>query len=53
MAERNLSIESIKAVINSSSQKRFLRNGDNGGQTLVAIAEIRHGECWIITGYYA
>jgi uncharacterized protein YjhX (UPF0386 family) len=44
-------------------EQRELRIGANGGKvnefkkdangrTLIVIAEIRHRECWILTGYY-
>ena len=65
-AERSLSFEDLKSVVNYPDQKmptgrtgkgahkgsvfKFLKRVD--GQTLVAVAEIRNSDCWIITGYY-
>lgn len=62
-AERRLNTDDIKAAILSPTKRKFLKKGKNGGRltrfektaggkTLVVIAEIKAGECWIVTAYY-
>jgi hypothetical protein len=62
-SERNLSFEDLKNVVNYSDSKQRQGKGAHGGQltrfrksvdgkTLVAVAEIKGNECWIVTGYY-
>jgi len=63
LAERFLNADDVKAVIHSSSERRFLKIGVHGGKlsryrktaggrTLLAVAEIKGGKCWIVTAYY-
>jgi len=62
-SERNLSFEDLKNVVNYPESKQRQGSGAHGGQltlfrkpvdgrTLVAVAEIKGNDCWIVTGYY-
>ena len=62
-SERDLSFENLKNVVSYSDRKQTFGRGQHGGticrffkkvdgRTLVCVAEIKNGECWIITGYY-
>jgi hypothetical protein len=63
LTERHLNADDVKAVVRSSFGQKFLKRGihggklsrfsqTEGGRTLVVIAEIKGGECWIATAYY-
>ena len=62
-SERNLSFEDLKNVVNYPDSKQKSGRGAHGGQLtvfrksvdgkiLVAVAEIKNQDCWIVTGYY-
>ena len=61
--ERDISIESMKAVVNYPEGKRQQYRGLNGGfvckfsktvdsKTLVVIAEVKKSECWLISAFF-
>ena len=62
VAERGLSIEHIKNVVNYSREAEDLNVGKNGGKlkkfrksngrTIIVIAEIKNQDCWLATAYY-
>jgi hypothetical protein len=63
LAERDLSLENVKNVVRYSDSTENLSRGRHGGnlkrfkkmvdnQTLVVIAELKRGECWLATAYY-
>ena len=63
LAERGLSAECVKNVVHYATDVRHLRTGQNGGKvamyrkaveakTLAVVAEIRNGNCWLLTAYY-
>jgi len=62
IAERGLSLDELKIVVNGPDRKRQQYKGDNGGfvykfekeidgETIVAIAEIKASDCWLISGW--
>ena len=62
IAERGLNLEQLKRVVNSHDRKRQQYKGDNGGfvykfekeideRALIAIAEVKKTECWLISGW--
>ena len=62
-AERGWTFEDLKNVVTYANEKTRSGRGAHGGiiyrfrktadgQTLIAVAEVRNGDCWIITGYY-
>jgi hypothetical protein len=61
-AERGLTLEQLKSVVNFPDKKKQQYKGDNGGfvykfekiidgKTVVAIAEVKSSECWLISGW--
>ena len=63
LAERNLSLENVKSVVQSATDVRLLRRGQSGGKvsmfkkavdgkTLAVVAEVKNVDCWIVTAYY-
>lgn len=62
-SERDLSFEDLKSVVNYPTTKERQGQGGHGGtlfrfrkcvdgRTLVCVAEVRNGDCWIATGFY-
>lgn len=62
-SERNLSVEDLKNVVNYPDNKAKQRTGPHGGiiyrfrkcvdgRTLVCVAEVKNGNCWLVTGFY-
>jgi hypothetical protein len=62
ISERGLCLEQLKSAVNYSDKKRQQYKGDNGGfvykfekiikgQTVIAVAEIKNTECWLISGW--
>jgi len=60
--ERELSIEDMKAIINSHDHKCQLRRGGHGGfvykftkamlsKNMVVIAEVKKKDAWIVSGW--
>jgi hypothetical protein len=63
LLERNISGEAVKDAITHHQDKDFKYLGEHGGKVsryakmhcngkLIVIAELKKGECWIITTYY-
>lgn len=61
--EREFSLESVKATVNSPQSKAEIGTGPHGGKrykfkktvdgkTLVVVAEVKRTECWLATAYY-
>ena len=64
IAERGLSLEQLKVVVNYPERKRQRYKGDNGGfvykfekeidgEVIVATAEVKTSDCWLISGWKA
>lgn len=62
MTERGFCLEQLKSVVNYPDRKKQQYKGDNGGfvyrfekaihgETVIAIAEVRKSECWLISGW--
>lgn len=63
IAERGLSLEQLKCVINYHDKKKQQYKGENGGfvykfekmvdgRKIFAVGEIKKSECWLISGWY-
>jgi hypothetical protein len=63
IAERGLTLEQLKSVVNGPSRKMQQYRGDNGGFVykfekeisgvqVAAIAEVKQSECWLISGWF-
>ena len=63
MAERDFSLDQLKSVVNYSDRKKQQYKGDNGGfvykfekviegRNVIAIAEVKKLECWLISGWF-
>jgi hypothetical protein len=63
MAERGFCLEQLKSVVNYPDKKKQQYKGTNGGfvfkfekvidgETVVAIAEVKKSECWLISGWF-
>lgn len=61
--EREFSLENVKSVVQMPHGKTQIGAGMHGGKrwkfkktvegrTLVAVAEIRNNDCWLLTAYY-
>ena len=62
IAERGLSVDALKDVIKYHQLKQDQYKGEHGGivsrftkivnsRKLTAVAEVRKGECWIVSGF--
>lgn len=62
IAERGLSLDQLKQVVSHPDRKRQQYKGDNGGfvykfekeiegEMMVAIAEVKAVDCWLISGW--
>jgi hypothetical protein len=62
IAERGLSLAELKMVVNNPDRQRQQYKGDNGGfvykfekeingEKIVAIAEVKASDCWLISGW--
>jgi hypothetical protein len=64
MEQRGVPLEHVKNVVKYPDRVKPLGRGTKGGflqkfsktvgsDTIVVVAEIKAGECWLITAYYA
>jgi hypothetical protein len=63
MTERGFSLEQLKSVVNYPDKKSKECKGANGGvvykfekemngETVVAIAEVKNTDCWLMSGWF-
>jgi hypothetical protein len=63
LSDREISAEEMKDAVKYHDEKHPMGPGENGGKkykfakktngrTLVVIAELKKGECWLITTFY-
>ena len=61
--ERRISLDAMKEVVKYHESKTQQYRGDHGGfvhkfkktvdgRTLAVVAEVKKGECWLISGFY-